>query len=76
VLRDGYRPVFDGLVLGLWGGLAGRAIVRSYLDVDVAILDPWMLLVPIPLIAAALCACYVPAHRASSIDPTVALRHL
>jgi predicted permease len=76
VLRDGYRPVLDGLVLGLWGGLAGRAIVRSYLDVDVAILDPWMLLVPIPLIAAAVCACYVPAHRASSIDPTVALRHL
>ena len=77
VLGDGYRPVVDGLVLGLWGGLAGRAIVRSYLDVDVAIFDPWMFfIVPIPLIAAAFCACYVPAHRASSVDPTVALRHL
>lgn len=77
VLRDGYRPVLDGLVLGLWGGLTGRVIVRSYLDVDVAILDPWMLfLVPIPLVVAAFCACYVPAHRAASVDPTVALRHL
>ena len=26
VLKDGYRPVIEGLVLGLWGGLAGRVI--------------------------------------------------
>ena len=24
VIKDGYRPVIEGLVLGLWGGLAGR----------------------------------------------------
>ena len=44
VLRDGYRPVLQGLVLGLFGGLAGRVIVRARLDVDVNIVDPWMLL--------------------------------
>jgi len=76
VLKDGYRPVFEGLLLGLWGGVAGRIMVRSYLELEnVTIFDPWMLfLTPIPLIAAAFCACYLPASRAASVDPTVALR--
>jgi hypothetical protein len=77
VLKDGCRPVVDGLALGIFIGLAGRTIVRAYLDIDVSILDPWMLLVvPIPLILAALCACYLPAHTAAGMDPNTALRHL
>jgi putative ABC transport system permease protein len=75
VLRDGYRPVVEGLVLGLWGGVVGRMVVRSYLQIDVDVIDPWMLgLTPIPLILAAFCACYLPASRAAGVDPTVALR--
>jgi len=77
VLKDGYRPVFEGLALGLWGGIAGRIMVRSYMELDdVTIVDPWMLLLtPIPLIIAAFCACYVPASKAARVDPTVALRY-
>ena len=76
VLKDGYRPVLDGLAIGVVIGLAGRVIVRAYLDVDVSVLDPWMLLVvPIPLILAASLACYLPARRAAAVDPNVALRH-
>lgn len=75
VLLDGYRPVLEGLVLGLWGGFAGRVLVRAYLELDVAIVDPWMLAVtPIPIVLAAFCACYLPAHRAAAVDPTIALR--
>jgi predicted permease len=76
VLKDGYRPVLEGLALGLWGGIAGRIMVRSYMELEnVTIVDPWMLLLtPIPLIAAAFCACYLPASKAASVDPTVALR--
>lgn len=77
VLKDGYRPVLEGLGLGLFVGLSGRAIVRAYLDIDVSIVDPWMLLVvPVPLILAAFCASYLPAHRAAAVEPSSALRHL
>ncbi|MEO7133101.1 MAG: ABC transporter permease [Vicinamibacterales bacterium] len=75
VMKDGYRPVLEGLALGLWGGLAGRAMVRASVDIDVAIVDVWMIVItPIPLVLAAFCACYLPAARAASVDPTIALR--
>jgi ABC-type antimicrobial peptide transport system permease subunit len=75
VLKDGYRPVMEGLMLGLWGGLAGRVVARAYMGVEVNVVDPWMLLItPIPLMLAAFFACYLPAARAAGVDPTVALR--
>jgi predicted permease len=75
VIKDGYRPVLEGLVLGLWGGLAARVVVRSYMQIDVSVLDPWMLLLtPIPLVLAALCASYLPAAQAARVDPAIALR--
>ncbi|MEO6235403.1 MAG: ABC transporter permease [Vicinamibacterales bacterium] len=77
MLKDGYRPVVEGLAIGLFIGVIGRAIVRAYTDVEVSIVDPWLFfVVPIPLIAAAFCACYFPARRAAGVDPNVALRHL
>ena len=63
VLKDGYIPVAQGLALGVFIGFTGRAIIRSYMDADISIVDPWMfLVVPIPLILAAFCACYWPAR--------------
>lgn len=76
VLKDGYRPVVEGLAIGLFIGVIGRAIVRAYTDLEVSIVDPWLFfVVPVPLIVAAFCACYFPAHRAAGVDPNVALRH-
>lgn len=77
VLKDGYTPVLQGLAIGLFIGIAGRTIVRSFITARVDIIDPWMLLVvPIALLLSAFFACYLPAYRASRVDPTVALRHL
>lgn len=77
VLKDGYRPVLEGLAIGLFVGLAGRAVVRALVVAPMVVVDPWMLgLAPIALIVAAFWACYVPAHRASRVDPNVALRHM
>ncbi len=77
VLKDGYRPVVDGLAIGLFIGVIGRTIVRAYMELEVSVVDPWLFfVVPVPLIAAAFCACYFPAHRAAGVDPNVALRHL
>jgi putative ABC transport system permease protein len=77
VLKDGYRPVGEGMAIGIFIGLSGRAIIRAYLDAKINIVDPWMLaVVPIPLILAAFCACYLPARRAANVEPSVALRHL
>ena len=77
VLKDGYRPVLQGLALGLFIGFVGRGLARAFLWEKIELVDAWMLLaVPVPMILAAFFACYWPARRASRVDPNVALRHL
>jgi len=78
ILSDGARPVMDGMLLGLVAGLIGRVFVRNYLSLtNVTVIDAWaFVLIPLPMILASFCACYLPARRAASVDPNVALRHL
>ena len=75
VLRQGLTVVGIGLGAGLGLALAG-ARVMSGLIVGIKPTDPLTFAVVVCLLAAiAVFACWVPAHRATRIDPLVALRH-
>lgn len=74
ILRQGGRLVIIGLMFGVWGALAGTKLLESMLY-DTSPNDPLTFLVvssTLALIAAL--ACYLPARRATKIDPMVALR--
>lgn len=83
VVREGLMLASIGVGLGLIGALAiVRVLFRLPVDVwmpllfDVRPFDPLTLAsVSGILVVVALAACYVPARKASRIDPMVALRH-
>jgi len=75
VLLDGGRMVAWGVAVGLLGALVLARLLRNLLF-GVAPLDPFTLIAaPLCLIAVALAAMWLPAQRASRVDPMEALRH-
>ncbi len=73
-LRRGAGLVITGLVCGLAGGAAITRLLEGAL-VDLSPLDPpAFAAVSLFLTTVALAACYVPARRATKVDPLVALR--
>ena len=74
VMSAGMRPVFIGMMVGLAGSLVLSRFIASLLF-EVSPTDPMVLAsVTAVLTLAALVACYVPARRASRVDPITALR--
>ncbi|HWC44995.1 MAG TPA: FtsX-like permease family protein [Casimicrobiaceae bacterium] len=74
VLRDGMRTIAVALVVGLGVAAAATRLLASQLF-GVSTMDPLTFAtVPIVLGLVALAACYLPALRASRVDPIVALR--
>jgi len=77
VVRDGLRPVLEGLVLGFgFAALLRMAMRPLFVRLMPSMHWELLLLVPVPFVAAALLAAYLPARRAAGVDPNVALRHL
>ena len=76
VIAQGMRNVLIGLALGLAGSLAlTRLIGSSVFGLTTAAIDLRIyLLVALLLIVVAFFACYLPAWRATKIDPSQALR--
>jgi putative ABC transport system permease protein len=74
VLRQGLKPAIAGVVLGLAISAAAGRIIKSLLF-GVETFDPITFAVlPLLTLAIAALACYIPAVRATRIDPTVTLR--
>ena len=74
VIRQGLLPVSIGLAVGLAAALAVMPFLRSQL-VGVSPIDPIAFAAATAVLAfAAILGCWIPARRASRVDPVVALR--
>jgi ABC-type antimicrobial peptide transport system permease subunit len=75
ILRSGLRMTAVGLLLGFGGALAFTRLLAALLF-GVGARDPFTMIGVAGILAVvALLACYLPAHRATNVDPLVALRY-
>jgi putative ABC transport system permease protein len=74
IVGDGARPVLAGIAIGIGGALGLSSLLKSLLF-GIGPRDPvTFVIAPFLLMSVALVAAYVPARRASRLDPMQALR--
>jgi putative ABC transport system permease protein len=75
VIGEGMKLVLIGALLGLGGALALTRLLKTLLF-GVSATDPLtFIVIAALLIIVALLACWIPARRATKVDPLIALRH-
>jgi putative ABC transport system permease protein len=74
VIGQGIKLAVTGMVIGLIASLALTRMIKGMLF-GVSATDPaTFVIIPLLLAGVALIACYLPARRATKVDPMVALR--
>lgn len=77
VLREGARLGALGIALGVAGALTFAGLIDQRLLFEIGARDPWVYSAVVVLLALATAgACWVPARRASNVDPMSALTEL
>jgi len=74
VLREGGTLVGAGVLLGLLGSVAASRVLQTLLFEITPADPPTLAIVCALLTIVGLAACYLPARRATRVDPLVALR--
>jgi putative ABC transport system permease protein len=75
IVAEGAKLTFAGILIGIVGALALTRVMAGLLF-EVKPGDPAIFAVVAILLAlVALAACYIPARRATKVDPMVALRY-
>jgi putative ABC transport system permease protein len=74
ILKQGMAPAVAGAVLGLVGAWAATRLMTGLLF-EVSATDPMTFtVITLTLMTVAVLACYIPARRATKVDPMTALR--
>jgi putative ABC transport system permease protein len=74
VIRQGMAAVLPGVVIGLALAIAATRVMKSLLF-GVGATDPLTFaMIVLLLLSVALLACWIPARRATKVDPMIALR--
>jgi len=74
VVSDAMKPALGGIAVGLAAAIALARLLRAQFSVVNATDPATLAAVTLMLIVAALAACYLPARRATKVDPIITLR--